>query len=99
MNYSSRFVKEDKTASEILKAVHYLGGAYGVTVTVQHVGRISDGLSTLADELSRKTMTTNQTAAVAMMKAEERVVGGSLLNWLSNPVTGGELCRKLLDDC
>ena len=99
MNYSSRFVKEDETASEILKAVHYLGGAYGVTVTVQHVGRISDGLSTLADELSRKNATTNQTAAMAMMKAEERVVGGSLLSWLSNPVTGGELCRKLLDDC
>ena len=97
--WPSGFVKEDETASEILKAVHYLGGAYGVTVTVQHVGRISDGLSTLADELSRKNATTNQTAAVAMMKAEERVVGGSLLSWLSNPETGGELCRKLLDDC
>ena len=97
--WPSGFVKEDETASEILKAVHYLGGVYGVTVTVQHVGRISDGLSTLADELSRKNATTNQTAAMAMMKAEERVVGGSLLSWLSNPVTGGELCRKLLDDC
>ena len=79
--------------------MHYLGSVHGVTVSVQHVGRVSDELSTLADELSRKTMTTNQTAAVAMMKAEERVVRGSLISWLSNPETGEELCRKLLDDC
>ena len=97
--WSSRFVKEDETALEILKAVHYFGSVHNVAVSVQHVGRVSDELATLADELSRKTMTTNQTAAVAMMKAEERVVGGSLLSWLSNPETGGELCRKLLDDC
>ena len=65
----------------------------------QHVGRVSDGLAILADELSRKTVTSNQKAAWAMKKAEERMVGGSLINWLSNPETGGKLCKRLLDEC
>ena len=92
--WPSGFVKEDETASEILKAVHYLGGAYGVTVTVQHVGRISDGLSTLADELSRKNATTNQTAAMAMMKAEERVVGGVAVKLAVQPSDRGRALQK-----
>ena len=36
-----------------LEAVGMLGSVHGVTVSVQHVGRVSDELATLADELSR----------------------------------------------
>ena len=60
--WMSGFVKEDETASEILKAVHYLSGKHGVTVSVQHVGRISDELAKLADELSRRKESRNPRA-------------------------------------
>ena len=60
----------------------------------QHVGRVSDELAILADELSRKTVTSNQKAAWAIKKAEERMVGGSLISWLSNPETGGKALQK-----
>ena len=96
--WSSGFVKEDETASEILKAVHYLGGVHGVTVSVQHVGRVSDELATLADELSRKTESSDSIAVSYLRKAEWRVVSGYLLSWLSNPEVGGKLCGRLLDE-
>ena len=54
----------------------------------QHVERVSDELAILADELSRKTVTSNQKAAWTMK-----------INWLSNPETGGKLCKRLLDEC
>ena len=99
LGWSSGFVKEDETASEILKAVHYLGGVHGVTVSVQHVGRVSDKLATLADELSRKTESSYREAVLSLRKAEKRVVEGYLLSWLSNPETGGKHCKGLLKEC
>ena len=48
------YAKNDKTASEVLRAVQYLAGVQGVTVHVKHVPRKSDDLADLADEISRK---------------------------------------------
>ena len=47
------YVKTDKSASEVLKGVHYLSGLLGTTVHVEHVDRISTDMAQLADELSR----------------------------------------------
>ena len=35
------FVKNDKSASEILKCIHYLSGINGTVVNVDHVDRVS----------------------------------------------------------
>ena len=48
------YVKTDKSASEVLKGVHYLSGLLGTTVHVEHVDRISTDMAQLAEELSRK---------------------------------------------
>ena len=49
-------VKNDKkTASEVLKRVHYISSLTGTTVNVEHVDRVSDDMAELADELSRRS--------------------------------------------
>ena len=48
------YVKNDKSASEILKSVYYLSGLSGTTVNVEHVDRVSNDMAKLADELSRR---------------------------------------------
>ena len=94
--WTSGYVTEDETASEILKAVHYLSGANGTTVSVQHVDRVSNKMATLADELSRKEVSDCRRSAKALSEAEFRVTSGFLLEWLKNPRSGGELCRGLV---
>ena len=56
------YVKNDKSASEILKCVHYLSGLMGTTVNVEHMERVSDDMAELADELSRKSDSSNLAA-------------------------------------
>ena len=97
--WASGYVKEDESASEVLKAVHYLSGVYGVVVIVQHVDRMSNDMASLADELSRKEVSRNWRAALALERAEFKKVSGPLLNWLSNPEMGGKLCKMLVANC
>ena len=78
------FVKNDRSASEILKCVHYLSGINGTVVNVDHVGRVSDDMAKLADELSRRDQSTDERACLALQKAERGFVTGSLLTWLKN---------------
>ena len=47
-------IKNDKTASRVLKAVHVLSSFIGCTVHVSHVHRVSCEMSDLADNLTRK---------------------------------------------
>ena len=47
-------VKNEYSATEVLKAVQCLASFLGVTVYVEHVPRMSDPLATMADKLSRK---------------------------------------------
>ena len=88
-------MKNDSTASEILKSAQYLAGFLGTTIFVDHVGRMSDDLAGLADELSRKETSTKESGARALWYAEFRRVDSVLLNWLENPC-GKNLCRGLL---
>ena len=78
------FVKNDKSASEILKCVHYLSGINGTVVNVDHVDRVSDDMAKLADELSRRDQSTDMRACLALQKAERGFVTGSTLTWLKN---------------
>ena len=78
------FVKNDRSASGVLKCVHYLSGINGTVVNVDHVGRVSDDMAKLADELSRRDQSTDERACLALQKAERGFVTGSLLTWLKN---------------
>ena len=92
------YVKNDKSASEVLKSVHYLSGSIGTTVNVEHVDRVSDDLAELADELSRKEHSSKVAAARALEQAITRSVEGSLIEWLENPREDYDLCRVLLEE-
>ena len=92
------YVKNDKTASEVLKSVHYLSGINGTTVNVEHVGRVSNDLAELADELSRKEYSSKEEAVLALELAKKGTVKGPLLDWLENPCGSFDLCRALAKD-
>ena len=94
--WNTGYVKNDKTASEVLKAVRYLGGFLGASIFVEHVGRMTSDMASLADELSRRPMSRCQRSRSALENAEFRPVGGYLIDWLSDPCSGGNLFRKLL---
>ena len=80
MNYSSRFVKEDETASEFNKAVHYLSEANGTSESVYHVNRVSDNMATLADELTREKVRSCPQSARALARAKFRITSSFMLD-------------------
>ena len=95
------YVKNDKTASEVLKAVHYLSGMLGATVNVDHVDhvdRVSNEMALLADELSRRPVSRSESARKALEAVKQEEVSGYLLEWLKNPIKGKSLCRALLKE-
>ena len=90
------YVKNNKSASEVLRSVHYLSGSMGTTVNVEHVDRVSDDLAELADQLYRKEHSSRGVAAHALEQADRRSVEGSLIDWLRNPCGDLDLCWALL---
>ena len=94
----SGYVKNDESASEVIKAVHYLSGIYGTTVHVEHVDRVSTEMAQLADELSRKSESSIERAVDALRKAEFKPVGGCLMEWLKDPCGKMSLCHELVKE-
>ena len=92
------YVKTDKSASEVLKGVHYLSGLLGTTVHVEHVDRISTDMAQLADEPSRKKFSNNARAALALNGAKFRPVEGCLVNWLRDPCVKMDLSSELFKE-
>ena len=94
----SGFVRNDESASEVLKSVHYLSGALGTTVHVEHVDRVSNEMAELADELSSKDCSSKSRAILALRNAERYEVTGYITDWLKKSCGGHSLCRKLLKE-
>ena len=92
------YVKNDESASEILKAAKYLAGYLGTTIYVEHVGRMYEELACMADELSRKWTCEDQEEKAALEKALYRATEGFLLKWLEDPCHRGDLCTGLLKE-
>ena len=92
------YVKQDETASEVLKSVQYISSVLGTVVNVQHVDRVSDELAELADELSRRKQSKKPEACKALESAEFREVRSFLTEWLADPCGGSKLCGKLLKE-
>ena len=92
------YVKNDKSASEVLKAVHYLSGMLGTTVNVEHVDRESNEMAELADVLSRRLDSRSDVSREALKAAKRGCVSGYLPEWLKNPTEGRSLCKELLTE-
>jgi len=75
-------IKNDKTASEILKAVHIMASCIGCTVHVSHVYRVSCEMSDLADNLTRKTVPDKEYHKKCISKASRVEIDHNFLNLL-----------------
>jgi len=91
-------VKEDSTATEILKCAAYMAAYTGATIHVEHVGRVSNDMAELADELSRKKKTENWKMEKFVSEDKFREVSGYLKTWLENPLADKHLYKNLLKE-
>ncbi len=83
-DWDSKIVKNHRSATIIIRAIHLLSDFLGVWVHVQHVPRCSDTYSVLADHLSRKSSTTKDDLQ-RLSNIEESNIGGALQDWCQNP--------------
>ena len=92
---------KDKSASEKVEECPLFRGILETTVNVEYVDPASNEVAELADELSRKTVSSNRSTMKAR-KALERVgqsaVSGYLRTWLSDPAKAKDLCQKLVQE-
>ena len=95
--WSKGVVKNDYSATEVLKAVQYLAGFLGVTVFVEHVPRMSDPMAAMADELSRKSKDFSGRTTRNLENALHREVSSCLTEWLSNPCASS-LCEAIMKE-
>ena len=84
----SGYVRNDRTASEVLKAAQYMAAFLGVTIYVRHVPRVSNPLAHMADEISRKEVDFSRNTARLLSGAAFQKIEGGLLDWLDSPNTG-----------
>ena len=96
--WQSGYIKNDKSASGILKAVRYMGGLLGTTIFVEHVDRMSNDMASLADELSRRKTSKCPNTQAVLDNALYRTPSGFLLNWLGNPSSGIDLLEGILKE-
>ena len=80
--------KNDKSASDILKAERYPGRFLGTKIFVDHVDRMSNDMASLADKLSRRERSRCPEACRAPEEALNRPTEGFLLKWIRNPCSG-----------
>lgn len=94
--WDSRKVKNDISASILIRATHIIAFYLGTSVTVQHLPRMSTPLATLADQLSRSS-TTGKHQLAAIQHATSLPLPQPLLDWLRNPSDDWNLPLRLLD--
>ena len=85
------------SASEILKSVHYLSMLNRTVVNVDHLDRVSNDLTKLADELSRRGQSVDEEARFALEKAERGFASGAFLQWLENPWETIDLVKMIAE--
>ena len=79
------YVKNDSSASEVLKTAQYLAARLGITVHVKLMPRMSDSLAQMVDELSRKESGYCGKTARTLAGKPFGEVRGKLIDWLSAP--------------
>ncbi len=90
-------MKNDVSATILIRAIHLLAFYLGIYVHVEHVPRCSDKFSTLADHLSRKS-TTGVKDLENLENSVEIPISGALRNWLEDPKENWDLPKILLNE-
>jgi len=96
--WDNGYVKNDKTATEVLKCVAYIAGFIGCTVYVEHVPRNSDEMAELVDELSRRKDSKKRHINEKLENIEYKEVESVVKSWLKNPEARGKLTRMLIKE-
>jgi len=94
--WGSRKVKNDTSASILIRAVHILSFYLGCQVKIEHLPCNSNTLSKLADQLTRSS-TTGQQQLAAISNASALPIPNALLQWLEQPSDDWCLPLRLLD--
>ena len=89
-------VKNDDSATEILKAVHILSSYLGCRIYVNHIHRVSNEMADLADELTRRDSPENDYCRMSLEKARFVEVCNSVMNHFTSVYTT-PLYEKLLE--
>ena len=92
------YVKNDGSATEVLKAARYLAGYLGADIYIEHVDRMSEELACMADELSRRAQCKSAEDNAALSEGAFRPVTGFLLEWLRDPGGKKDLTLELLSE-
>ncbi len=79
--WDSKIVKNDMSATIVIRAIHLMAAYLGVWVHVQHEPRCSSSYSSLADHLSRKS-STEENDLHLLKSVPETKVEGVLHRWL-----------------
>jgi hypothetical protein len=95
--WENKVVKNDTTATILIRTLHLLSAYLEVFVHVQHEPRCSSKFSTLADHLSRQSSTKQEDLAI-LKNVAESTVDSELVDWLKNPVVDWGLPNKLLKE-
>jgi hypothetical protein len=94
--WNSRKVKNDASASILIRAVHIISFYLGCKVTIEHLPRNSNPLSKLADQLTRSS-TTGPAQEQAVSCAASLPMPPALIHWLNHPTEDWNLPIKLLN--
>jgi len=93
--WESKRVPHDESASIMIRCLHVLAHYLAVTVTVQHLPRMSTESAVLADSLSRVS-TTGAAERWKIRNALPYKIPAALSEWLANPWEDWSLPHKLL---
>jgi len=86
-------VKNDKTATGILKTAKYMAAYLGTTIFIEHVPRVSNEMT---DELSKREVPKNSKIATQVDRTEYKPVEGYLNMWQDDPQDTEKLCNRLM---
>jgi len=95
--WENRGVKNDTSASVLLRALHIISSYLGCTVHVLHLPRMSTPVARLADRLSRRRTTTYLDKR-RIRRALRPPIPSALQKWLADPKTDWDLPSALLLD-
>jgi hypothetical protein len=93
--WDSRRVKNDISASILIRSLHLMACFLGSTVSVRHLPRMSTPTAELADQLSRSS-TTGPTQLAAISHAYSPPIPRVLTDWLHHPEEDWDLPYRML---
>jgi hypothetical protein len=94
--WESRRVKNDESASILLKCIHVIAHFLSCTVYIEHLPRMSSEEAALADHLTRES-TTSPAELDIIDGLEHHPIPASLMDWLEDPSEDWSLVDRLLD--